>query len=282
MALTLAQVIAAARHRSPWFHPQRGTPDKVVGDYLADYQNELIGAGCLRDKQFLSQTATIALSLGRGDPVTLAGAGADAGLPGAVTDNTIASVPAAAARLVEVGHPRRGWRDDVCSTPGVARHKRDLDVADRGAARARRRRRYRPRRRDHPRHRRRPGALHPLEHASTPGRSPTAPMASSGPRRPTDVGVHLVEPAYARTAHRYRDRDAGDPTARRLPRAVDAVGVPYIDLSAPIVATLDVGVTLPSASGITAAGSATATARPSRSRSSRARSATTTPGPASI
>jgi hypothetical protein len=253
MALTLAQVIAAARHRSPWFHPQRGTPDKVIGDALADYQNELIGQCCLRDKHFLSQTATIVVQLSGADPVTLAGVGADAGLPGNVTDNTIASVPQSAARLVEVGILEEDGATIVMvdapvsaasstSVTSTAARVGGAAVVDgdigrvvaitrgTGAGQAR----------------------YVLSNTLDTWTISTGSDGLEWATTPDETSVlTLVEPAYATDGSTdiVMAMPATEQRAGYLVR-VDALGVPYIDLSAPIVATLDVGVTLPSASGI--------------------------------
>lgn len=103
MALTLRAVIDAARNQSPFFHKSRGTPDKLLGDELSTYQNELIGKAVLRDKQFLSQTATIVLNAGAGDLAATAGAGSITGLPGTVVNNAPVPIVAPAGRLVQVG-----------------------------------------------------------------------------------------------------------------------------------------------------------------------------------
>lgn len=104
MALTLGEVITSVRNRSPLFHKSRGTPDKVLGDLLRDIQNELIGKAVLRDKQFLSQTATIVLNLNSGDVPATVGAGSNTGLPGAVSSSgVITTVRAMAGRLVQIG-----------------------------------------------------------------------------------------------------------------------------------------------------------------------------------
>lgn len=250
MAITLETVIGAARHRSPWFHKQRGTPDPVVGDYLADYQNTLIAQACLRDKQFLSQTATILLTLGSGDPATLAGAGADDGLPGGVTDNVIASVAAAAGRLVETGLIAEDGATIVVAAM-AATSATSTSITRAGTTRSS----------DED-----VGRVVAITRGTGAGQaryvlSNTVDtwVVSDGTdglewaTTPDDTSVFsIVEPAYV--ADGAADTVLAMPaTQRRAGYLVrlDEDGDPFIDLSAPLVATLDVGVTLPSASGIT-------------------------------
>lgn len=249
MALTLEQIITAARHRSPWFHPQRGTPDKVVGDYLSEYQNELIAKACLRDKHFLSQTATILVQLETGDPASLAGAGADDGLPGSVTDNVISSVASAAARLVEVGIlAEDGATVELVDVPVTAATANDVTASS--AARTT----------DMD-----IGKVVAITRGTGAGQAryvltntPTQWVISDGTDGlawatvpDTTSILTLVSPAYAADggADIVLAMPATEQRAGYLVR-IDVLGAPYIDLSAPLVATLDVGISLPSASGI--------------------------------
>lgn len=101
MSLTLGTIITAARDRSPWFHRTRVT-DAVTARYLSDLQNELIGAAVRRDPQYLAQTANIVLSLSSADAPGTVGAGTSGGVPGTSDSNGVFSTTTGTAgSLVE-------------------------------------------------------------------------------------------------------------------------------------------------------------------------------------
>ena len=81
MATSLDQVIKAARGRNPAFYKTR-VPSRVVGDYLSDYQNELLQKCLQRDRQYCRQSALITLQIGAPLP---AGAGSGVGEVGTPT-----------------------------------------------------------------------------------------------------------------------------------------------------------------------------------------------------
>lgn len=81
MTLVLSDVVTAARDRSPWFHPVRVT-DAVIARFLSEAQNELIGAAVRRDPQYLAQTANIVVALSGSDAPGTVGAGTTGGTPG--------------------------------------------------------------------------------------------------------------------------------------------------------------------------------------------------------
>lgn len=83
MAFTLAQVIDAARGRHAAFHKTR-VPAKVVGDFAGDYQNDLIQKALQRDRQYCFQQSLVLLDLTGSAPGTV-GAGVGDGLPGQET-----------------------------------------------------------------------------------------------------------------------------------------------------------------------------------------------------
>jgi hypothetical protein len=101
VALQLQEIITAARDRHPAFFKTRA-PSATIGRFLSDYQNELIGKALLRDKQFLAQKAVIVVSIdGSAAPGTV-GAGTGSGLPGTVSDAGVFSLtPATAGGLIE-------------------------------------------------------------------------------------------------------------------------------------------------------------------------------------
>lgn len=99
--MQLQDIITAARDRHPAFHKTR-VPNAVIGRYLGDYQNELIGRCVERDKQFLAQKAVVVLSLNGASAPGSVGAGAGDGLPGNVApDGSFSAVPALSGSLVE-------------------------------------------------------------------------------------------------------------------------------------------------------------------------------------
>lgn len=102
MTLTLGTVITAARDRSAWFHRTRVT-DAVIARFLSDAQNELIGAAVRRDPQYLAQTANVVLHLSGDDAPGQVGAGTDGGVPG-ISDGLggFGTAPGTAGALIEV------------------------------------------------------------------------------------------------------------------------------------------------------------------------------------
>jgi hypothetical protein len=101
VAIQLQDLITAARDRHPAFFKTR-VPSATIARFLSDYQNELIGKALLRDKQFLAQKATVVLSLaGNSAPGTVA-AGVGDGLPGTVSDAGVFSLtPSTTGGLIE-------------------------------------------------------------------------------------------------------------------------------------------------------------------------------------
>lgn len=98
MSLLLSSVITASRDRSPWFHKSRVT-DAVLARHLSDVQNELIAAAVRRDPQFLAQAANVVLNLDGSDAPGTVGAGTSGGLP---SDGTgLATAQGTAGALVE-------------------------------------------------------------------------------------------------------------------------------------------------------------------------------------
>lgn len=81
MSLTLNTIITASRDRSPWFFRTRVT-DATLARYLSDAQNELIGAAVRRDPQYLAQTANVVLHVDGSDAPGVVGAGTVGGVPG--------------------------------------------------------------------------------------------------------------------------------------------------------------------------------------------------------
>jgi hypothetical protein len=101
VTLTLGTIVTAARDRSPWFFRTRA-PDAIVARHLSDVQNELIGAAVRRDPQYLAQTANIVLNLDGASAPGVAGAGTTGGVPGVVDSlGNFATTQGTAGALVE-------------------------------------------------------------------------------------------------------------------------------------------------------------------------------------
>lgn len=84
MSLLLSTVLTAIRDRHPAFHRTR-VPNAVLGRFLSDYQNELIGKAVERDPGYLTQTLAIALSVDDANDPGTVGAGTTGALPGEVS-----------------------------------------------------------------------------------------------------------------------------------------------------------------------------------------------------
>jgi len=101
VALVLSDILTAARDRSPWFFRSR-VPDAILARFLSDTQNELIGAATRRDPQYLAQTAHVVIALDGSDAPGTAGAGTSGGVPGTVDDNgSFSTTESNAGSLVE-------------------------------------------------------------------------------------------------------------------------------------------------------------------------------------
>lgn len=109
MAVQLQDVITAARDRHPAFFKTR-VPNATIARFLSDYQNELIGKAVARDKQFLAQKASIVINLDASSAPGTVGAGVGAGLPGTIDDSGAFSLSqSTAGGLVDVvTDPERG------------------------------------------------------------------------------------------------------------------------------------------------------------------------------
>lgn len=86
MALQLGDLITAARDRHPAFAKQR-CPDAVFARYTTDYQRTLVSRATARNPSYLAQVATIVFAVDPANAAGTVGAGTGGGLPG-VVDNT--------------------------------------------------------------------------------------------------------------------------------------------------------------------------------------------------
>lgn len=91
MSFTFDDAIQAARDRHPAFHRSR-VPGGPLARFATDQQNELIQRCVRRDPQFLSQKASILFSVDTLNAVGTAGAGTTGGLPGETDANGAFSV----------------------------------------------------------------------------------------------------------------------------------------------------------------------------------------------
>ena len=102
MAITLQEVIRAARDRHPAFSRER-VPDAVIARYLSDTQNELISSASIRDRSFMAQTAVVSVLIGSTNVPGVAGAGTSGGLPGNVNGSSFATSESSTGSLIETG-----------------------------------------------------------------------------------------------------------------------------------------------------------------------------------
>jgi hypothetical protein len=241
VTLTLDTVLTAARDKSPWFHISRIT-NAILARHLSDVQNELIGAALRRDAQYLAQTANVMVALSDDSAPGTAGAGTVGGVPGSLDDSGgFATLQATAGALIEASTSAAGgatvWVSErVCSaatattiqSTGAARSvDEDADgsrvvVITSGV-----------------------GLGQIREIASNT--ADTWTVADAWETTPDDSSIFdIVTPEYG------ADNAAGVVTG--LPATsttqgylvkLNAQGVPYIDFTTPLVATMDVGVPLP-------------------------------------
>lgn len=99
MSMQLQDVINAARDRHPAFYKTR-VPSAVVGRFLGDYQNELIQKALQRDRQYLAQTAQIIFALSGAFAPGQVGAGVGDGLPGSSVNGGFSASASPAGSLV--------------------------------------------------------------------------------------------------------------------------------------------------------------------------------------
>lgn len=83
MAIQLRDVLTSARDRHPAFAKQR-VPDAVLARYLTDYQRTLLSRAIHRNSSFLTQTASIVFDLSPDNAIGTAGAGTSGGSAGSV------------------------------------------------------------------------------------------------------------------------------------------------------------------------------------------------------
>lgn len=244
MTLTLGTIITAARDRSPWFHRTRVT-DAIIARFLSDAQNELIGAAVRRDPQYLAQTANIVIHLDGSDAPGTVGAGTSGGVPGSTDDDGIFSTSAGVVgSLVEA---------NTTSAAGAAIFMSDRVVSSATATTITSAGANRTTNQD---------ANRLIEIVAGTGYGQrrfvlsntadtwTISTGSDGQQwtqTPDDSAVfNVVEPSYG------SDMAIGAVTT--LPATstttgylvqVSAQGIPYIDFTKPLVATMDAGVSLP-------------------------------------
>lgn len=99
MSLTLDAVLVAARDQHPAFHRSR-VPHGVLARFLSDYQNVLIGQAGASDPFYCAQTATIALAFDGAHAPGTVGPGTSGGLPAALVDEALHVVEQSSGALV--------------------------------------------------------------------------------------------------------------------------------------------------------------------------------------
>lgn len=83
MPIQLRDVLTAARDRHPAFAKQR-VPDAVLARYLTDYQRTLLSRAVHRNSSYLAQVANIVFDLSSANAVGTVGAGTSGGLAGSI------------------------------------------------------------------------------------------------------------------------------------------------------------------------------------------------------
>lgn len=238
MSIALAAVLTAARDRHPAFSRERVT-DAVIARYLSETQNELISAASSRDRQFMAQTAVVSIAIDSASAPGTAGAGTTGGVPGIVSGESFTTSESSTGSVIEVGVteadgatvliadfvPTANTSTTVQKT-GAGRTV-DADIGRLLIVRA--------------------GTGFGQRREVTDNTSDTWTFAAWDTALDSSSIVSLVEPAYV------SDDTAGAVTA--LPSTtenlgylvkLDASGVPYIDYTEPLVASIEQGVPLPS------------------------------------
>lgn len=241
MAFTLADVETAARDLHGAFHQTR-VPGGPVARFLTDYQNQLIGKLTAANPYALAQTATIALSLSRDDAPGTAGAGTTGGVPGTVdAEGSIAAVQATSGTAIEVAATTADGATVVVAERLVT-SATSTTLTSTGAARTTDADIGRVLRIT-------AGTGQGQVREIVSNTAETWTVASTFPFDPvpdTTSLVAVLAPTYV------GDRTAGVVTALPAVTAtrsylvkLDATGQPYLDYTAPLVATVETGVSLP-------------------------------------
>lgn len=236
MALTLQTLITAARDRNPAFE-QRRVPHAVLARFLTAYQRELLSRAVARNRSFLTQQASVVFDIAAANAVGTAGAGTPGGVPASVssggvvsavqapvgtaaevdTDDVVVLVSertvnsATSTTLVRTG---AGW------TANAYTNKTVVITAGRGAGQ------------------RRTINSNTTDTLTVSQAWTTTPDTTSLFKVVSEVNEATLEMGVV----------ASSPfTAERLGYLVkvNAAGVAYLDLSAPLVAKYDAGITLP-------------------------------------
>jgi len=100
VSTTLGDVITAARDQHWAFSVER-VPSATIARYLSRTQNELIAAASKRDRQYLAQTAVVSLAIGSANSPGIAGAGTSGGLPGRYDGTSLETSQSSTGSLIE-------------------------------------------------------------------------------------------------------------------------------------------------------------------------------------
>lgn len=234
--MLLSEVIQACRDRHPAFERTR-VPNVTIARYLTAYQRELVSKALLKNRTFLAQEASIVFAISALNAVGTAGAGTTGGLPASVdADGIVSAVEAPVGSLVELAmddattayaekpvtsatsltltYAGAAWTVNEHATRTV------VIVSGRGAGQRR-------------------------TIASNTSTALTNSQAWTTTPDTTSVFVILV--VDAESTQEMGVVAASPFTTERIGYLVKqtSAGVPYIDLSTPLTATLDSGITLP-------------------------------------
>lgn len=243
MSISLDQIVTAARDRHSAFFRTR-IPNGVLARFLSDLQNELIVRVCASAPTFLAQTVTIALHLDSDSTVGTAGAGTTDGVPGSVSAaGDVSAVQSPAGALVTLGltsadgatiqvaeRTVTSATDTVLTSTGAGRTVNEdvgrilLITAGKGA-----------------------GQLREIASNTATTWTHTAWSSTSGWVTPDATSImQVVAPVYEATEEQGVVTSLPALTTRTgYLVKLSASGVPTIDFTAPIVASVEDGVPLP-------------------------------------
>jgi hypothetical protein len=101
VALTLGEILTAARDKSPYFH-KRYCPDAVVARFLTAYQRRLISKLAEVNAELVAQQASVVFALAAENAIGVVGAGSAGGLPVSLVNNQPAEVELPAGSALEM------------------------------------------------------------------------------------------------------------------------------------------------------------------------------------
>lgn len=245
MSILLSDVITAARDRHAAFHRSKVT-HAVLARWCSEYVNHLIVRCATRDTRYMQQSASIVLALSDANTASGAGAGSGGGLPGEIeADGDVQLTTSTTGSLVQIGTSAEDGATIIVAERVVTSATAST-VTSTGAGRTVNedmgRLVYVTL-----------GTGHGQFRQIASNTSDTWTLENDWTTPPDSTSlVVILEPSY------FVDGDLG--TATAVPSVdtqtgylvkTDAAGLPYIDYTTPLVASVDHGVTLPAMHALT-------------------------------